>query len=110
MALYAKVNANGRLELINDLGIHLGKTPEEILENLQLKNYKASDVINTKKRASDDGYIDIVRNINSNTPSRFNSDPRLLYGASGSAGKIAVFAVRLDSYKKPRENKIVSLL
>ena len=109
MALYAKVNANGRLELINDLGIHLGKTPEEILENLQLKNYKASDVINTKKRASDDGYIDIVRNINSNTPSRFNSDPRLLYGASGSAGKIAVFAVRLDSYKKPRENKIFYL-
>lgn len=109
MALYAKVNANGGLELINDLGIHLGKTPEEILENLQLKNYKASDVINTKKRASDYGYIDIVRNINSNTPSRFNSDPRLLYGASGSAGKIVVFAVRLDSYKKPRENKIFYL-
>ena len=109
MALYAKVNANGRLELINDLGIHLGKTPEEILENLQLKNYKTSDVINTKKRASDDGYIDILRNINSNTPSRFNSDPRLLYGASGSAGKIAVFAVRLDSYEKPKKNKIFYL-
>ena len=109
MALYAKVNENGRLELINDLGIHLGKTPEEILENLQLKNYKTSDVINTKKRASDDGYIDIVRNINSNTPSRFNSDPRLLYGASGSAGKIAVFAVRLDSYEKPKKNKIFYL-
>lgn len=109
MALYAKVNENGRLELINDLGIHLGKTPEEILENLQLKNYKTSDVINTKKRASDDGYIDILRNINSNTPSRFNSDPRLLYGASGSAGKIAVFAVRLDSYEKPKKNKIFYL-
>ena len=109
MALYAKVNANGRLELINDLGIHLGKTPEEILDNLQLKNYKTSDVINTKKRASDDGYIDILRNINSNTPSRFNSDPRLLYGASGSAGKIAVFAVRLDSYEKPKKNKIFYL-
>lgn len=109
MALYAKVNENGRLELINDLGIHLGKTPEEILENLQLKNYNTSDVINTKKRASDDGYIDIVRNINSNTPSRFNSDPRLLYGASGSAGKIAVFALRLDSYEKPKKNKIFYL-
>jgi D-lactate dehydrogenase len=109
MALYAKVNENGRLELINDLGIHLGKTPEEILDNLQLKNYKTSDVINTKKRASDDGYIDILRNINSNTPSRFNSDPRLLYGASGSAGKIAVFAVRLDSYEKPKKNKIFYL-
>ena len=109
MALYAKVNENGRLELINDLGIHLGNTPEEILENLQLKNYNTSDVINTKKRASDDGYIDIVRNINSNTPSRFNSDPRLLYGASGSAGKIAVFAVRLDSYEKPKKNKIFYL-
>ena len=109
MALYAKVNENGRLELINDLGINLGKTPEEILENLQLKNYKTSDDINTKKRASDDGYIDILRNINSNTPSRSNSDPRLLYGASGSAGKIAVFAVRLDSYEKPKKNKIFYL-
>ena len=109
MALYAKVNETGRLELINDLGIHLGKTPEQILENLQLNNYKTSDVINTNKRASDDGYIDIVRNINSNTPSRFNSDPRLLYGASGSAGKIAVFAVRLDSYEKPKKNKIFYL-
>ena len=109
MALYAKVNENGRLELINDLGINLGKTPEEILENLQLNNYKTSDVINTNKRASDDGYIDILRNINSNTPSRFNSDPRLLYGASGSAGKIAVFAVRLDSYEKPKKNKIFYL-
>ena len=109
MALYAKVNENGRFELINDLGINLGKTPEEILENLQLKNYKTSDDINTKKRASDDGYIDILRNINSNTPSRFNSDPRLLYGASGSAGKIAVFAVRLDSYEKPKKNKIFYL-
>lgn len=109
MALYAKVNENGRLELINDLGIHLGKTPEEILENLQLKNYKNSDFTNSKKRASDDGYIDILRDINSNTPSRFNSDPRLLYGASGSAGKIAVFAVRLDSYEKPKKNKIFYL-
>ena len=109
MALYAKVNETGRLELINDLGIHLGKTPEQILENLQLNNYKTSDVINTNKRASDDGYIDILRNINSNTPSRFNSDPRLLYGASGSAGKIAVFAVRLDSYEKPKKNKIFYL-
>ena len=69
--------------------------------NLQSNNYNASDFIKSNKRASDDRYHEIVRDIDSDTPSRFNSDPRLLYDASGSAGKIAVFAVRLDTYKKP---------
>lgn len=32
------------------------------------------------------------------TPARFNADPRRLYEASGSAGKIALFAVRLDTF------------
>ena len=58
---------------------------------------------------SDDKYCEIVRQIDKNTPSRFNSDSRLLYGASGSAGKIAVFAVRLDTYISPKENKVFYL-
>ena len=47
-----------------------------------------------------------MRQINKNTPARYNSDSRLLYGASGSAGKIAVFAVRLDTYPIPKKNKV----
>ena len=106
MALYAKINKNGNLELVNELGINLGSSPEEILDNLQNQNYKESDIFNTNKLGSDDKYSKIVRQIDKNTPSRFNSDNRLLYGASGSAGKIAVFAVRLDTYLSPIENKV----
>ena len=106
MALYAKINKNGKLELVNKLDINLGSSPEEILSNLQNKNYKKSDIKNTGKLGSDDKYSEIIRKINEDTPSRFNSDSRLLYGASGSAGKLAVFAVRLDTYRSPKENKV----
>ena len=106
MALYAKINKNGKLELINELDINLGSSPEEILSNPQTKNYKKSDIKNTGKLGSDDKYSEIIRKINEDTPSRFNSDSRLLYGASGSAGKLAVFAVRLDTYRSPKENKV----
>ena len=106
MALYARINKNGKLELVNELDINLGSNPEEILDNLQNQNYKKSDIQNTNKLGSDNKYSKIVRQINENTPARFNSDNRLLYGASGSAGKIAVFAVRLDTYLKPIKNKV----
>ena len=109
MALYARVNKNGKLELINHLGINLGLKPREILNNLQSKNYSESDFIKTKNIASDDRYHEIVKDVDSNTPSRFNSDSRLLYGASGSAGKIAVFAVRLDTYKMSKKSQVFYL-
>ena len=98
LALYAKVNKEGELKLVNELDINLGKSPEEILINLQNKNYNNTDIIKSKKLASDDKYVEIIRDVESKTPSRFNADNRLLYNASGSAGKIAVFAVRLDTY------------
>ena len=106
LALYAKVNAKGKLELINELDINLGKTPEEILRNLEEKKYEKSDIINSNKLASDDQYSKIIREIDSSKPARFNADPRLLYGVSGSAGKIAVFAVRLDTYPAPSKNQV----
>ena len=106
LALYAKINSKGELKLINDLGINLGSNPIEILNNLQNKNYDTNDIIYSDKLASDNKYSDIVRQINTKTPARFNSDTRLLYGASGSAGKIAVFAVRLDTYPKPKNNQV----
>ena len=106
LSLYAKINKNGKLELINELGIKLGSNVEEILNNLQNRNYNDSDVIRSEKLASDNKYSEIVRQIDSNTPSRFNADTRLLHGASGSSGKIAVFAVRLDTYKAAKKNKV----
>ena len=109
LALYARVNEKYELELINELDINLGSSPEEILENLQNKNYVAKDVIYSNKSASDKGYSKIVKDVNSDIPARYNSDKRLLCGASGSAGKIAVFAVRLDTYPAPKKKKVFYL-
>ena len=109
LALYAKLNKDGNLELINELGINLGENPETILSNLQNKNYEQEDIIYNEKLASDDKYSEIVRGINEYTPARYNSDKRLLYGASGSSGKLVVFAVRLDTYPKPIKNKVFYL-
>ena len=105
-ALYAKVNKDGKLELVNELDINLGSNPEEILLNLENNNYTSSDILKSKKLGSDDKYSEIVRGIDQNTASRFNADNRLLHSASGSAGKIAVFALRLDTYKAPKKSKV----
>ena len=109
LALYAKINKDGKLELINELGINLGDDPETILNNLQNKNYKDQDIVYNEKLASDDKYSKIVRGIDEDTPARYNSDKRLLYGASGSSGKLVVFALRLDTYPKPKTNKVFYL-
>ena len=109
LALYARVNEKYELELINELDINLGSSPDEILENLQNKNYVAKDIIYSNKSASDKGYSKIVKDVNSDIPARYNSDKRLLCGASGSAGKIAVFAVRLDTYPAPKKKKVFYL-
>lgn len=101
LALYARVNDDGKLELINHLGIHLGDTPEEILENLQHHKYAPTDVKQEDHRcASDQHYSHDVRQVDEDTPARFNADPTRLFEASGSAGKVCVFAVRLDTFEK----------
>ena len=105
-ALYAKVNKDDKLELVNELDINLGSNPEEILLNLENNNYTNSDILKSKKLGSDDKYSEIVRGIDQNTAARFNADNRLLHSASGSAGKIAVFALRLDTYKAPKKSKV----
>ena len=106
LALYAKIDTSGNLVLINDLGIELGDNPKEILYNLQNQNYNQSQIKYPDKLASDNEYEKRVRNIEADTPSRFNADRRRLYGASGCAGKVAVFAVRLDTYPIPKRNQV----
>jgi D-lactate dehydrogenase len=56
--------------------------------------------------ASDREYVDHVRNIDSDTPARFNADPRRLHEASGCAGKLVVFAVRLDTFPADETTKV----
>ena len=106
LSLYAKINSKGELTLVNELGIKLGKTPEQILTNLQTKNYHKDQIEYPNKLASDNKYQDRVRNVDADTPARFNADARRLFGASGCAGKVAVFALRLDTYPKPKQNQV----
>lgn len=109
LSLYAQINHEGNLELVNDLGIKLGESPEEILKNLQDQNYRIEDIQYPDRLASDNQYHKQVREINSNTPARFNADGRRLHGASGCAGKVAVFAVRLDTYPIPNQSQVFYL-
>lgn len=101
LSLYARIDAGGRLELVNHLGIRLGDSPEEILTRLETGGFTAADFEPTNKKASDTDYITRVRDVEADTPARFNADKRRLYEAAGCAGKLAVFAVRLDTYPIP---------
>ena len=109
LSLYAHIDSNGKLILVNELGIDLGNAPVEILTNLQNNNYKKSDIQYSSKLASDNNYQKRVRDVNADTPARFNADSRRLYGASGCAGKISVFAVRLDTYPTSKRNQVFYL-
>ncbi|NOL52016.1 D-lactate dehydrogenase [Pelistega suis] len=101
LALYARLNESNELELVNHLGIALGDTPEEILRRLSAADYSAEDIDNdAQKQASDKRYAHDVKQVDENTPARFNNDPTRLFEASGSAGKVCVFAVRLDTFEK----------
>lgn len=98
MALYAQIDANGVLRLVNHLGINLGTTPEQILTRLDDDTWQQSDVLHDQRHASDHEYAERVRDVEADTPSRFNADARRLFEASGCAGKLALFAVRLDTF------------
>ena len=93
LALFAQLTDKGELELVNHLGIELGDTPEEILTNLEAGRLDPNAVTKDAGLASDPDYIQRVREIDANTPSRFNADKRRLHEASGSAGKLAVFEI-----------------
>ena len=105
MALFAQVDAQGRLQLVNHLGIALGDDPEQILDRLQRGDYREADVDNaTGRAAADPRYAAQVRQVDAPTPARYNADPSRHYEAAGSAGKLAVFAVRLDTFaREPAE-------
>ena len=104
LSLFAQIDENGELKLINHLGIDLGETAKEIIGNLSSGNFVKS-LPETEKKASASDYEEIVRDVNSDTPSRFNADPTRLYEASGCAGKIAVFAVRVDTFEVPKKEQ-----
>ena len=100
LSLYAQVDANGQLHLVNHLGLDLGDTPEEILTRLEEGAFDTAPPA-TNLKASSSTYAQTVRQVDAATPARFNADKSHLHESAGCAGKLAVFAVRLDTYQKP---------
>jgi D-lactate dehydrogenase (quinone) len=98
MSVFARVDGAGRPELVNHLGIRLGNTPEEVLGRLDRGELPEADIQRDAGAASDHGYAQHVRDVDADTPARYNADPLRLHEASGSAGKVMVFAVRLDTF------------
>lgn len=107
LSLFAQVNAQGELELVNHLGVNnLGDSPEAILNNLDAGNWRDEDFLETEKLASDHHYSERLRDVDSPIPARFNADARRLYEVSGCAGKLAVFAVRMDTYPIAKKEQV----
>lgn len=105
-ALYARLDEGGRLELVNHLGLELGDTPEAILTNLQEGRFDRDAPAASDRVGSDRGYQDRVRQVDMATPARFNADRTRLHEASGSAGKLAIFAVRVDTFTAPDKEQV----
>ncbi len=106
LALFARIGEDGALELVNHLGIRLGDAPEEILRRVEAGDFSEADLVETNRKASDTDYVERVRDVAADTPARFNADRRRLHEAAGCAGKLAVFAVRLDTYPAPGAEQV----
>ena len=101
LTLFASIDSEGNVYLVNHLGIRLGKDPETILDRVERGGFSPDDIEHDPNRdASDHGYLQHVRDIGADTPARFNADPKRLFESSGGAGKVMLLAVRLDTFPK----------
>lgn len=108
-ALYAQLDETGELRLINELGIDLGRDPEEQLESLERGEFfRVLNDMHMRVCSAHD-YFEHVRDVDAPTPARFNADPHYLKGISGSAGRLIVFALRLDTFPRPAETHVFHL-
>ncbi|NYE61614.1 D-lactate dehydrogenase [Duganella sp. 1224] len=103
LSLFARVDAQGRLVLTNHLGIYLDGDEEAVLAAVERGAFAAGAIVADAGAVHDHRYVDHVRQIDAATPARYNADPSRLYEASGSAGKVMVFAVRLDTFPMEKD-------
>ena len=96
-AIFARVDEDGRIHLVNHLGIDLGTDPTHILDRLERGQWDAADVTPPPPDSTGTAYADHVREL-VDSPARFNADPTFLHEASGNAGKLMVFAVRVRTF------------
>lgn len=109
LSLYAQLDSDRQLRLVNEMGLDLGEDPEAILTALDEGRIPKTVAGQSSRHGSDVEYQYRVRNYEADTPARFNADPRRLYKASGCAGKLAVFAVRLDTFPKAQVSRVFYL-
>lgn len=110
LSLFAQVDADGVLNLVDHLGIrNLGQSPEAIFAKLESGQIDDADLGALDVPASDRDYADRIRNLDAIVPNRYNLDPRRLCDVSGSAGKVAAFAVRVDTYPLPERKQVFYL-
>lgn len=106
LALYARIDEAGEIQLVNHLGVNLGDDPMTILQRLDRGKFTDADLEHDPNRAaSDHNYKLRVREIDADTAGRFNADPARLFEVSGSAGKVMTFAVRLDTFPKEAQTE-----
>jgi len=102
-SLYARIDEDGELELVNHLGRDLGHSAEEMLASLD-----AGDAgIDSPRPALTDAPPDYTAKLRepAATPARHNADPERLQEASGCAGKLIVFAVRVPTFPAPKRER-----
>ncbi|KAB5625413.1 D-lactate dehydrogenase [Pseudomonas putida] len=102
-SLYAHIDTDGHVKLINHLGIDLGASPEEILSNLENGSFTTGDAEGWEGKIWADDYYGVIKDVDAATPTRFNGNPQYLHGSSGCAGKVIVFAVRLATFEAVKE-------
>ncbi len=99
-SLFAQINDDGTLSLINHLGVFLGNTPEEMIARLESQNYITGTEPDWQGKIWADDYAEVIRNVDADSPTRFNGNVQYLHDSAGSAGKVAVFAVRLSTFDR----------
>lgn len=106
MALYGRVTAEGRLELVNHLGVKLDSDPVKALARLESGALTADEIEWTGAKGHDESYKTHVRDIEADTPARHNQDEKRWFEASGNAGKLIVFAVRVDTFPAEKDTQV----
>lgn len=97
-SLFARITDDGRLELVNHLGIDLGTEPEQMIARLESGDYTTGTAADWQGKIWADDYASVIKDVDAVTPTRFNGNPQYLHDSAGCAGKVIVFAVRLATF------------
>ncbi|GAJ28574.1 D-lactate dehydrogenase [Acidomonas methanolica] len=108
MAVFGQVGADGVLRLVNHLGIPLGPDsgemePEAMLAALERGAFDESRIDWTAGKGHDARYATRVRDVEADSPARFNANPQNWHDAAGCAGRLVVFAARLDTFPAQKD-------